>query len=359
MKYKIEIRKIKDLLKEEVYLTNINMQRKYIYTHDQAKHLLDSIQKNIPIPALYLWDNNNGTYDVLDGKQRITVMRLFRNPDYLPDITINFFIDHMEDDFFDNYEIPVIVCEGTEQDKITTFKRINTTAVQLKDFEIYNALYQGTFVEEFGNWGVNLSEKEIKFFGKGIRGENCIKAIKLFTNDVESFFKFNKDASFTKGLKIKIDNLVNVADSIFHDYAAKEDFYILAKIILENIGNDSLIKSLKLNKNKIIDLFAFYKENGELKLAPSKESFYKEMLGCYNVTGLDSKRFFSAEDRKSLFNSLEKGSGGKRKCPICGKEFGFDEFEVDHIKAWSKGGQTKLSNAQIMCSRCNEEKGNR
>lgn len=91
MKYQIEIRTIKDFLNDNKYLTNINMQRKYIYNHDQASHLLDSIQKEIPIPAIYLWDNKDGTFDVLDGKQRITVMRLYNNANYLQGSVHNFF----------------------------------------------------------------------------------------------------------------------------------------------------------------------------------------------------------------------------------------------------------------------------
>ncbi|MDR0696101.1 MAG: DUF262 domain-containing protein [Christensenellaceae bacterium] len=200
MNYQIEIRKIKDFLNDKVYLTNINMQRKYIYNHAQATALLDSIQKQIPIPAIYLWSNNNGTYDVLDGKQRMTVMRLYVNPNYLLDDVNNFFIDHMNQSDFENYEIPVIICSGTEQEKIETFKRINTTAIPLKEFEIYNALYQGIFVEEFGNWGVNTSPNEEKLFGNSIRGENCIKALKLFTNELEKYFAHNRNNSFVSGL---------------------------------------------------------------------------------------------------------------------------------------------------------------
>jgi uncharacterized protein with ParB-like and HNH nuclease domain len=97
MKYQVEIRTIKDFLFCYKDFTNINMQRKYIYKHEQAKYLLDSIQKQIPIPAIYLWSNNNGTYDVLDGKQRITVMRLYKNPNYLSGAVHNFFVDHIDD----------------------------------------------------------------------------------------------------------------------------------------------------------------------------------------------------------------------------------------------------------------------
>ncbi|MDR2047406.1 MAG: DUF262 domain-containing protein [Clostridiales bacterium] len=358
MNYQIEIRKIKDFLNDKVYLTNINMQRKYIYNHAQATALLDSIQKKIPIPAIYLWSNHNGTYDVLDGKQRITVMRLYVDPNYLPDNVNNFFIDHMNQNDFENYEIPVIICNGTEQEKIETFKRINTTAIPLKEFEIYNALYQGLFVEEFGNWGINASPNEEKFFGGGIRGENCIKATKLFTSEIEKFFAHNRDNSFVNGLKTQIDRLVTTVIEIFSAY--NDDWYVLAKIVLENSNDISKINSWKLNKQKICELFNEHKLNGDTAIAPSKESFYNELLGCYNIVGLDGRRFFAKDDKKVMYEKLASGiSRGKKLCPHCDKEFSFDEFEIDHIRAWSKGGRTELNNAQLICKKCNASKGAR
>jgi len=359
MTYDIEIRKIKDLLDDGKYLTNINMQRKYIYSHKQATHLLDSIQKKIPIPAIYLWSNANGTYDVLDGKQRITVMRLKKNANYLAGAVYNFFIDFIDESDFENYEIPVIVCRGTEQEKIETFRRINTTAIPLKEFEIMNALYQGAFVEEFGNWGINPSPNEEKIFGGGIRGENCIKALALFTQNLEDYFKHNRDVSFVKGLKLQIEKLVGDTFAIFGAYETS-DWYILAKIVLENSNDQSRISSWKLNAQKIVDLFNEYKANGELSNAPSKESFYKELLGCYTVTGLDGKRFFTKDDKKILYERLTAGATrGKKLCSGCGKEFAFDDFEIDHRTPWSRGGRTAIDNAELLCKRCNASKGNR
>lgn len=354
MKYKIEIRSIRDLLDDKKYLTNINMQRKYIYTHEQAKYLLDSIQKNIPIPAIYLWDNYDGSYNVLDGKQRITVMRIYENPNYLGS-PINFFIDFMDKNNFYNYEIPVIICSGTEEEKIETFYRINTTAVKLTEFEIMNALYQGVFVEEFGNWGENVSPFEAKLFGNDKRGNNCIKALNLFTNDTRQYFHHNQNVSFVDGLNQQIDKLVLDTNLIFGKY--NSDLYILAKIVLENSNNPSIINSWKLNSNKIVSLFNQYLNNGEISVAPSKETFYKELLGCYDITGLDSKRFFTRDNKIILYEKLSDGkSKGKKICPCCKREFSFDELEVDHILPWSKGGKTTLSNAQLLCKQCNIKK---
>ncbi|MDR2828010.1 MAG: DUF262 domain-containing protein [Acholeplasmatales bacterium] len=355
MKYIIKELKIKDLIDDKKYLTNINMQRKYIYSHSQAEYLLDSIQKNIPIPAIYLWDNFNGTYDVLDGKQRITVIRLYNNPHYLENPQ-NFFIDHIELNDFLNYTFPIIICEGTEQEKIETFKRINSTSVPLKEFERMNALYQGIFVEEFGEWGVRVSVEEAKIFGSDKRGENCIKALSLFTDKIEDYFKYNKDISFINGLKIIIDDIVEKTTSIFKKY--DKDMYIFAKIILENIDNVSLVNKWINDKMEILKLLSVHSNNGDIAIAPSVESFYKEILGCYKITGLDSRRFFDIVAKQQLYHALKDGKTlGMKICPKCEKEFEFRQFEIDHIIPWVKGGETKISNAQLLCKKCNISKG--
>jgi hypothetical protein len=44
------------------------------------------------------------------------------------------------------------------------------------------------------------------------------------------------------------------------------------------------------------------------------------------------------------------------KCKSCGRSPAFDPstiLHVDHVKAWSNGGETVLENLQTLCSRCN------
>jgi hypothetical protein len=66
----------------------------------------------------------------------------------------------------------------------------------------------------------------------------------------------------------------------------------------------------------------------------------------------DAKRIFSPEQRRILWNSDEKRLCGKCKRPVR-----WDDFSVDHILAYVKGGRTNLRNAQLMHKVCNSRKG--
>ena len=47
-------------------------------------------------------------------------------------------------------------------------------------------------------------------------------------------------------------------------------------------------------------------------------------------------------------------------CQHCSVYIPMDgSFHVDHVLPWSRGGQTKLSNLQLLCPTCNLRKGNR
>jgi Homing endonuclease associated repeat/HNH endonuclease len=49
---------------------------------------------------------------------------------------------------------------------------------------------------------------------------------------------------------------------------------------------------------------------------------------------------------------------GNFTCSFCKRQFPADELHIDHIKPWSKGGETTLENLQILCAEHNLVKGN-
>jgi hypothetical protein len=68
----------------------------------------------------------------------------------------------------------------------------------------------------------------------------------------------------------------------------------------------------------------------------------------------DLARGFSKEQRRILWNSTDAP-----RCVVGNHLMTWDDFTVDHVDPWSKGGRTDLNNAALMCRRHNSKKGNR
>lgn len=74
----------------------------------------------------------------------------------------------------------------------------------------------------------------------------------------------------------------------------------------------------------------------------------------YNVYGQKrDTRQFSKAMRQKKYNQ----QGGK--CSHCGGQFEFWQMQGDHIVPYSKGGATTYDNLQMLCTPCNQKKGNR
>jgi len=95
---------------------------------------------------------------------------------------------------------------------------------------------------------------------------------------------------------------------------------------------------------------------GDTDSAATRErraSILKGLLGSL-YERKDDKRTFTPEQRRIIWNSEEQ-----HYCSKCRRRLAWDDFTVDHIMAYVKGGRTSLRNAQLMCRSCNSRKGSR
>ncbi|OGO19076.1 MAG: hypothetical protein A2144_09255 [Chloroflexi bacterium RBG_16_50_9] len=69
--------------------------------------------------------------------------------------------------------------------------------------------------------------------------------------------------------------------------------------------------------------------------------------------GLDSRRTVGIRDKQILYRNAR----GTCQNPTCKKKIEFDEMQVGHKTAWSKGGSTTLKNSVCLCYRCNKLQG--
>lgn len=96
-------------------------------------------------------------------------------------------------------------------------------------------------------------------------------------------------------------------------------------------------------------------------------------VGYTSGITLDSRRTYSPEQKQDYINqyAVKSADGLKCQCAMCKASFDLgeiseaatffyaDELEMDHKVAWSKGGRTELSNAQLLCKPHNIQKSNK
>lgn len=76
----ITLNQLKEMYESRDIITDPDYQRKYVYNDKQASRLIESILIGIPIPVVYLCEEDDNVYTVIDGQQRITsFVRYLRN----------------------------------------------------------------------------------------------------------------------------------------------------------------------------------------------------------------------------------------------------------------------------------------
>lgn len=150
------------LVYEMIEAGDINLspdfQRKFVWTDIGAQsRLIESIMLRIPLPNFYMAQDRNGVLQVIDGLQRLTVIRHFlnnkfrlKNLKYLKEEEGRFFRDHDPDQSIDQRyrkrimqtQIMVnIIDPQTPMDvKFDIFKRINQGGRSLNAQEIRNCM---------------------------------------------------------------------------------------------------------------------------------------------------------------------------------------------------------------------------
>ena len=358
---------------------NIEYQRGVIYSSEKQAAVIESILKDFAIPSIVLWKNeDDGTYDVIDGKQRLTSIFLFLSGNlqihYIGN-TLKYYSQISETDKkrIKEYELPFIIMSGTSSEdhfKHELFEILNITAEKLNNWELLQGSYYGNFLNTFKEEIQNPLNVEIQnefgFRDKSIptkaRYAGCYKLLSLHlgnNNDIKKYVEEHRNESgslfYNKEIKSilaecsKLPELKNV--DIYYDII-REILSDPAKYTKYNSNIENIKKYLK----------DFYAENVYTKISGNNlKIIISNIFGleCGFQT-LDPKRIYTDQDREDLYKIYEakhKVENGKIRCPRCGKLFDYKAMQIDHIIPHKLGGRTTLENAQFMCGSCNPSKG--
>jgi len=155
-KIDLPISTLPGMIKEQIEL-NPEFQRRDRWDVHKQSRFIESIIMNVPIPPVFLGEDQYGKYVVLDGRQRLTAIKDFLNNIYKLDG-----LEVWEDLNGQNYNdlqknklapavtrrfVPAVVIlkESSPQVKYDVFDRLNTGGVVAEPMEIRNAVFQGGF----------------------------------------------------------------------------------------------------------------------------------------------------------------------------------------------------------------------
>ena len=165
------------LFSKDKYNLQPDFQRRITWDTKKRSKLIESFIMNIPVPPVFLYEEDFSTYVVMDGLQRISAIIDFYNDAYSltgleewPELNGRKYsqLPRKIKEGIDRRQLSAITLLkestgdiiATDKMKKIVFERLNTGGVQLEDQEIRNALYQGPF----NDCCIELSET--KFFKK-------------------------------------------------------------------------------------------------------------------------------------------------------------------------------------------------
>lgn len=390
---------LKEMVDEGDIIPNPEYQRDYVYTDKQASKLVESVLMGIPIPTIYLCVEEDNTYSVIDGQQRITSLVRYLKNDFalnglqeLNELNGKCYKDLSKDiqKKLKSSSLSTITLLKQSTDlKYEIFARLNQGAVKLNPQELRNCIYRGTFnkmLDDIAATNPHLhnlfhddnnrksyQERILRFFA--LRNYQDYQSSMLKTMNSYMELHRNDEEDEIKAAKDRFNNTIDIITQVLGNKAFMA-FDRNKNTILEKFSGsvyDSIIipfsffdkHSLIVNADKIREAVMNVKMTDEsyredtYAATGSKVRVIRRIQTVYNlilsITGNNStdsdRRLFSEDERKMLYESSDK------KCAICGNLIlNIDDCEIDHIIPFAKGGKTELSNAQIVHRICNREK---
>lgn len=394
---------IRDMFSEGDIIPQPDYQRDYVMDDRRASKLVESLIMGIPIPTVYLCEENDGTYSVIDGQQRMTSFVRFLNNDFslkgLEELTeLN---GKKFKDLDKTYQRTIkssslnsiILTKESQELKYEIFARLNQGSLRLKPQELRNCIYRGSFnnmLEEIAesnkllpilfleeNKRKNYQEYILRFYALRNYLEYSTSMTKTM-NDYMSKHQ-NDDEKEIENAKKLFNKTIDIVKQVFGDTAfcvydrSKKDFVrkfsgpvydsiIIACSYFDNhdlMVNSDEIRSqvLEVRKNNADYQDFTYAATGSKNRVIGRINMIYNIIA--NIIGKpadgDIKRIFTTDEKEDLWNSSEK-----HICSYCGQEIlDISDAEVDHINPYTNGGETELSNAQLLHRHCNREKSSK
>lgn len=206
----------------------------------------------------------------------------------------------------------------TNDDIVEDIKKVmqvlGKSSITMREYDVYGSFNGSTVIRRLGTWNTILKRLNAPLNNKFFNDEDLLNNI--------------KDVWLQKGTQPTRRDMDNKNWSQMSSGAYLRHFgtwYNALDRFVEYINKEDEDTSISLSSDKSVD--SIYKH--KTKREPS--------------------------DRLKVQVLMRDGN----RCRICGAKCdgGIHKLHFDHIKPWSKGGETTLDNLQVLCSVCNAALG--
>ena len=332
-------------------------QREFVYDLEQSEAVLQTVLRKFPLNVMYWVKTRENEFEILDGQQRTLSVMYYLSHKF--PITIDgktYYYDSLPEDKYNtilNYEFMIYICEGEESEKLEWFRVVNIAGAKLSDQELRNSVYTGQWLTNAKKYfskrncvAKGLSDKYIT--GDPNRQELLEKALKGICNykslkNITEYMSAHRNDSDADELWQYFQDVIRWTEKIFPKYYA--DMKGLDWCLFYNQYHLNTY-----NSSKMAEEVKHLHEDDEVQ---KKKGIYEYLLSRNNdpfAAKLLNLRAFTEKDKLSAY-SRQNGI-----CPVCKQHFDYKDMAGDHIKPWSKGGETVPENCQMLCKDCNSKK---
>lgn len=144
--------------KGKIVVTDVPYQREYVWDDAKASRLIESLLLNVPIPVCYFSENDDGSWEVVDGLQRVrSIARFLEGKFQLSGLSVLTELNGLAVGEIPSRDVRriesrtlrfVVITQESHPDiKFDVFERLNTGSVKLLPQELRNCIYRGDFNE--------------------------------------------------------------------------------------------------------------------------------------------------------------------------------------------------------------------
>ncbi|MCR5068286.1 MAG: DUF262 domain-containing protein [Prevotella sp.] len=199
----------KDLILDPDY------QRNYVWDNKKASKLIESIILNVPIPVIYVSEEQDSSWSVIDGLQRLNSLKRFFDGKYkLSGLEVLYELNKCDIKTLPAkarrmlknglLRIVMVTADSNNDIKYDIFMRLNTGSVHLNEQELRNCLYRGrmnSFIQEearntqwlamlgLGNPHKRMTDRELllRFLALSVNWDRDQKQVIGYKGNIKSF----------------------------------------------------------------------------------------------------------------------------------------------------------------------------